>query len=229
LPNLEALVTAECISPIQGTRARITRLDLCGAPVLGAGSVIVFDGFVEVLGSPQYEDGTEYRLRNAQGVHCVKADGDDQFLRDDVDIRFCAINPDAVVITTGQELIVTGAGSTGTGFWVKEGAVSARWGLEVWAADPATCTGIQARYAYWAWPHLGSGRLTDFAVRDDVIEWRIQAKSKPANTAWGNGPGSGTAYINQVPALAHRGFNIVHLDPPAVTDVGVNCGAATLS
>lgn len=222
-------MTAVCISPIQGTRARITRLDLCGAPVLGAGSVLVFDGFVEVLGSPQYEDGTEYKLPNAQGVNCVNQTGDDQFLRDEVDIRFCAINPDAVVITTGQELIVTGAPSTGTGFWVKEGLITARWSLEVWAADPATCTGTQARYAYWAWPHLGAGRLSDFAVQNDVIEWRIKAKSRAANLAWGDGPGTGTPYINQVPANAHRGFNIVSLDPPAVTAVGDNCGAATLA
>lgn len=223
-------MVAESISPIQGTRARITRLDQCGSPVLGAGSLIVFDGFVEVLGSPQYEDGTPYRLRNAQGAFCVSRDGDDQFIRDDVDIRFCAICPDAVVITTGQELITTGSPVvTGTGFWVKEGFLTARWSLEVWAADPATCTGQQARYAYWAWPHLGAGRLTDFAIRDDVIEWRIQAKSKPANTTgWGNGPGSGTAYINQVPSGAHRGFNIVHLDPPPVTGSSVDCGAVAL-
>lgn len=222
-------MTAECISPVQGTRARITRLDQCGAPVLGAGSVIVFDGFIEVAVSPQYEDGVEYRLRKANGQLCVNADGDDQFLRDDVDIRFCAINPDAVVITTGQELIATGSPVTGTGFWVKEGALTARWGLEVWSADPETCTGLQARYAYWAWPHLAAGRLSDFTIQNDVIEWRIRAKSKAANTAWGNGPGTGTAYINQVPTDAHRGFNIVHLDPPAVTDVGNNCGAATLA
>jgi hypothetical protein len=222
-------VTAEAISPIQGTRARIVRLDLCGAPVTGAGSLLVFDGFVEVLGSPQYEDGTEYRLRNAAGQFCVQADGDDQFLRDDVDMRFCAICPDAVVITTGQELIVTGAPATGTGFWVKQGPITARWSLELWAADPETCTGEQARYAYWAWPHLSAGRLSDFAVRDDVIEWRIRAKSKPANAAWGDGPGTGLAYINQVPADAHRGFNIVHLDPPEVTGTEADCGAVALT
>ena len=218
-------MAAECMSPIQGTRARIVRLDACGVPVTGAGSLIVFDGFVEVAVSPQYEDGTQYQLRNAQGRYCVNNQGDDQFSRDEVDIRFCTIDPDAVVITTGQTLIVTGAPATGTGFWVTEGAVGARWSLEVWQADAETCTGTQARYAYWAWPHLSSGRLQDFTIADDVIEWRILARSKAANLAWARGPGAVKYVPANVPAGAHRGFNIVYIDPPAVT----GCGAVTLA
>jgi hypothetical protein len=216
-------MTAECISPIQGTRARIVRLDACGAIVTGAGSQVVFDGFVEVAISPQYEDGTEYTLKNAQGDFCVNEVGDDLFQHDEVDIRFCAIDPDVAVITTGAQLVVTGAPATGTGFWLKEGKVTARWSFELWQADSQSCTGSQARYAYWAWPHLSAGRFSDVTVADDVIEWRIVAKSKKANLAWGAGPGA-VKYISAVPANGHRGFNIVHIDPPAVT----GCGAATL-
>ena len=218
-------MTAECISPIQGTRLRLVRSNACGVPVTGAGSQIVTDGFVEVNVSPQYQDGTEYRLAKANGDLCVNADGDDRLLRADLDMRFCMINPDGVVITTGMTLITTGAPATGTGFWAVEGAVTARFSLELWAADPETCTGSQARYAYWAFPHVGSGRLNDFSVKDDVIEWRITAKTKKANTLWGSGPGA-VKYINQVPANAHWGFNIVHIDPPAAT--GPDCGAQTL-
>jgi hypothetical protein len=217
-------MVAECISPIQGTRARIVRLDACGVPVTGVGSLIVFDGFVEVAVSPQYEDGTEYTLRNAQGDFCVNEVGDDLFQHDEVDIRFCAIDPDAVSITTGAEIIVTGSPvATGTGFWLKEGKVTSRWSFELWQADSQSCTGSQARYAYWAWPQLSAGRQQDFTVADDVIEWRIMAKSKKANLAWGAGPGA-VKYISAVPANGHRGFNIVHIDPPDVT----GCGAVEL-
>lgn len=216
-------MAAECISPIQGTRARIIREDECGAPVTGTGSLIVFDAFVEVQVSPQYEDGTEYKLRKANGVFCVNRRGNDQFSRDELNIRFCAIDPDAVVITTGQELIVTGTPATGTGFWVKEGDISARWGFELWQADSDTCTDDDPRTAYWAWPHLSAGRLMDFTVADDVIEWRITARSEAANTVWGAGPGA-VKFINQVPTGAHRGFNITRLPLPGIT----GCGATTL-
>lgn len=216
-------MTATCISPIQGTRARIIRLDDCGAPVTGAGSLSVFDGFVEVQVSPQYTDGTEYQLRKANGVFCVNRRGNDQFNRDEVNIRFCSIDPDVVVITTGQTLVVTGGPATGTGFWVTEGDINARWGLEVWQADSDTCTGATPRSAYWAWPHLAAGRLADFTIADDVIEWRITARSEKANVAWGSGPGA-VKYIGPVPANAHRGFNITALPLPSTT----GCGATTL-
>jgi hypothetical protein len=217
-------MAAEAISPIQGTRARIIRLDECGVPVTGTGSLLVFDGFVEVQVAAQYEDGTQYRLRKANGVFCVNRRGNDQYSGDEVNVRFCAINPDAVVITTGQELIVTGSPATGTGFWVKEGDISARWGLELWQADSETCTGEDLRSAYWAWPHLSAGRLGDFTVADDVIEWRVVARSNQANTLWGAGPGT-IKYINQVPEGAHRGFNITRLPLPDLTP---GDGAATL-
>jgi hypothetical protein len=216
-------MTAECISPIQGTRARIIRLDECGAPVTGVGSLVVFDGFVEVQVSPQYEDGVTYQLRKANGKFCVNRRGNDEFLRDELNIRFCSIDPDVVVITTGQEVIVTGAGATGTGFWVTEGSVDARWGFELWQADNETCTQDEPRTAYWAWPHLASGRLNDFTVTNDVIEWRITARSEQANSLWGSGPGA-VKFINQVPDGAHRGFNITRLPLPDVT----GCGAVTL-
>lgn len=218
-------MTAECISPIQGTRARIIRLDECGVPVTGTGSLMVLDAFVEVQVSPQYTDGTTYELKKANGSFCVNRRGNDQFRRDQLNIRFCAIDPDAVVITTGQTLIVTGSPEvTGTGFWVEEGEVSARWGLELWQADSDTCTGDDLRSAYWAWPHLAAGRLADFTIADDVIEWRVIASSEKANTLWGAGPGT-IKYINQVPANAHRGFNITSLPLPDIT----GCGAVTLA
>lgn len=218
-------MSAECISPIQGTRARIIRLDVCGAPVTGAGSLVVFDGFVEVQVSPQYEDGVSYQLRKANGAFCVNRRGNDQFARDELDIRFCAIDPDVVVITTGQTAIVTGSPTvTGTGFWVTEGDIAARWGLEVWQADSDTCVGAGIpRVAYWAWPHLAAGRLADFTIQNDVIEWRITARSEKANTLWGAGPGA-IKYINQVPSNAHRGFNVVRLPLPDTT----GCGAVVL-
>src|SRR5215207_1192106 len=206
-------MAAETISPIQGTRARIIRLNECGVPVTGTGSL---DVFVEVQVSPQYEDGTTYQVRKANGVFCVNRRGNDQFTRDEVNVRFCAIDPDVVAITAGVELVVTGGPVTGIGFWVKEGDISARWGLEVWQADSDTCTGLQPRVAYWAWPHLAAGRLNEFTVADAAIEWRIVARSEKANTLWGAGPGT-VKYINQVPADAHRGFSITRLALPAVT------------
>lgn len=215
-------MVADCIAPIQGTRARIVRLDSCGLPVAGAGSLIVIDGFVSVSAEPQYEDATLYQKKKADGSYCVNRRGNDQFTRDELTIEFCSIDPDAVVITTGQTLVSSGA--TGTGFWLKEGPVTARWSLELWQADSETCTGATPRYAYWIWPHIAAGRLNDMTVEDAALEWSITASTEKANTGYALA-GPTDPIPLPVPANAHRGFNITTVPPPATT----GCGAAALS
>lgn len=215
-------MVAKCIAPIQGTTARIMRLDSCGLPVSGAGSLIVIDGFVSVGVSPQYEDGTVYRKRNAAGVNCVNKRGNDQFERDELTIEFCSIDPDAVVITTGQTLAVSGA--TGTGFWIKEGPVQARWSLEVWQADSETCTGTTPQYGYWLWPHIAAARLNDMTIEDDVLAWTLTGFTEKANVGFALAGAIDPIQL-PVPANAHRGFNVTTVPPPAVT----GCGAQTLT
>jgi hypothetical protein len=217
-------VTAECMAPIQGTRARIMRLNECGLPVTGAGSLIVFDGFVQVQVAPQYEDGVVYQKRRADGSFCVNRRGQDEFLRDQVQLEFCAIEPDAVVITTGQTIIASGA--TGSGFWQLEGKVNARWSLEIWQADDATCTGATVRHAYWLWPNLSAARINDFTVQNDVFAWSVTAFSEKLNTGFGV---PGTDLVPSYVANGHRAFNIHRVPLPALTSAGADCGAVSLT
>jgi hypothetical protein len=212
------------MSPIQGTRARIMRLDSCGLPVSGSGSLIVMDGFVQVQVAPQFEDGVIYQKRKANGSFCVNRRGNDEFLRDELQFEFCSVNPDAMAITTGQTLI--SSGTTGTGFWQLEGSVQARWSLEVWQIDDATCTGVTPRFAYWLWPHINAARLNDFTIANDVLSWTITGNTEKLNTGFSV---PGTDLVPSYVANGHRAFNIVRIAPPAVTDTGVDCGAQTLT
>jgi len=215
-----------CAAPIRGTRMRIIRLDSCGLPVTGAGGLVVTDGFVQVEVSQEYEDGTDYSLRNAQGAFCVNEVGPDQFRRSNLTIQFCAIDPDVVNLITGALVITTGAPVTGTGFWVLEGSVEQRFSLEVWQAVAGTaCVGANPLRAYWAWPNLFAGRFNDFTIEDGTLEWQLSAKTAAANTGWGTGPGASPDWISSVPPLAHYGFNLAPLPLPALT----GCGAAALA
>lgn len=216
---------ALCASPIQGTRMRITRLDQCGIPVSGVGGMVVTEGFVQVQVSQNYEDGTTYELRNAQGDYCVDEQGPDQYRRSDLTIQFCAIDPDVVNLITGSLVITTGAPVTGTGFWVLGGATETRFSLEVWqAVAGVSCLGANPLRAYWAWPNLFGGRFNDFTIQDGVLEWSLSARTAPANALWGTGPGSAPDWISAVPAGAHYGFNLAAMPLPATT----GCGAVTL-
>lgn len=214
-----------CASPIQGTRMRIVRLDQCGIPVSGVGGQVVTEGFVQVEVSQDYEDGTTYELRNAQGDFCVNDQGPDQFRRSNLTVQFCAIDPDVVNLITGSLVITTGAPVTGTGFWVLEGGVETRFSLEVWqAVSGVACLGANPLRAYWAWPNLFGGRFNDFTIQDGVLEWSLSARTSPANSLWGTGPGSSPDWISAVPPTAHYGFNLAALPLPATT----GCGAVSL-
>lgn len=214
-----------CAAPIRGTRMRIIKLDTCGLPVTGVGGQVVSDGFVQVGVSQDYEDGTTYELRNAQGSFCVNEQGPDQFRRSSLDIQFCAIDPDVVNLITGALVVTTGAPVSGTGFWVVEGGVTNHFSLEVWQdiAGVACVAGNPYR-AYWAWPNLFGGRFNDFTIEDGTLEWTLSAKTAQANVGWGTGPGAAPDWISAVPPTAHYGFNVAPLPLPTLT----GCGAAIL-
>lgn len=216
-----------CASPIQGTLMRIVRLDECGAPVTGDGAQVVTEGFVQVAVTQQYQDGTEYILRNAKGELCVNDVGADQFQRSDLSIQFCSVDPDIVGLITGTSIVTTGAPVTGTGFWVTEGEVTARFSLEVWqgVAGEACVPGESVgQSVYWAFPNVGAGRFNDFTISDGVLEWSLAGKTKAASPVWGTGPGDDPDWISAVPDGAHFGFNIASLPLPAAT----GCGAVAL-
>lgn len=218
-------VASRCASPIQGTRARLTRLDECGIPVEGEHSLVVTDGFVQVAVTQNYEDGTEYQLQNALGAFCVNDRGPDQFLRSEVEVQFCAVDPDVVEIITGSDIITTGSPATGTGFWVCEGAVDARFSLEIWQNIAGQeCIDGDPAFVYWAFPHLSAGRFNDFTIENGVLEWSLTGQTRRADPAWGTGPVDDDPWISQVPDCAHFGFNIATLPLPAIT----GCGAQPL-
>lgn len=219
-------MATQCASPIQGTLMRLVRLDVCGIPVTGGtDNMVVTEGFVQVEASQEYEDGTEYTQKNAKGEYCVNDVGPDQFRRADLNIQFCAVDPDVVNIITGSEIVVSG--SDNTGFWVGESPIQTRFSLEVWQGLPPSeaCEGGEERHIYWAWPNLSSGRFNNFTIEDGVLEWTLSAKSRPAAPEWGTGPISGEAWITAVPDKAHYGFNIASLPLPEPT----GCGAVALA
>src|SRR5687768_12908802 len=120
-----------CASPIKARVARITKNDVCGVPVTGAGGQVVTKGFIQVAVSPEYEEGEEFLVKNADGEACVNEKDANFLKRVGLQVDFCQIDPDAIVLMTGERLLVTGA-TTGTGVAFGEGLLLARFGLELW-------------------------------------------------------------------------------------------------
>lgn len=185
--------------PIKGTVIRLVQTDICGVPVTGAsGRMLTMSAFTRVEMAPQYEDGTEFFERTADGNLCVNQKDPPILKRMQLTVDLCSVDPDAApLMLSARELTTTGPVS-GYGFAVIEGASTSHFSMEVWqrvagsgACDP---TGAQ-RYIYNAWPHVTNVKVGTYAIENQKSVLSFIAETVAAAAQWGDGPGSGTSWL----------------------------------
>lgn len=214
-----------CFAPIKARVARIYRLDVCGNPVTGAGAMVTFDGFVQIQASPEYEEGEEFLLKNANGGLCVNDKDANELKRVGLSVEFCTIDPDAIVLMTGERLLTTGGPATGTGVAFGEGLLTARFSLEVWqpisGAQNCSVGGTQ-QFVYWAFPNVGNAMIGDFTFENGTFTLTVDAETKRTGPLWGRGPtGVAPFYLpTAMDPTEHFAFNVAAIPPPLPT-----CGA----
>lgn len=224
---------AICGAPVKARVMRLIKLDQCGIPVTGTGSaVVVSKGFIKVDMSSEYEDGDEYTVKNANGDLCVNDKAPSSLKRVTLAIDFCQVDPDSVVLITGERLITTAVGATGTGVAVGEGQLTARWSLELWqpVSGVGACAGGAEQFLYWAYGNVGNAQIADMTAENGPLTFSVQGETKIASSAWGNGPGSGSTWIPSGQGFNgttdHYIFNMTTTVPPTIPDI---CGATQLS
>lgn len=221
-------MTAQCVSPIQARVARVIKLDACGNPVTGAESAVVTtNGFISIEPSPQYQDGEEHSQRKANGDLCVYQKDPSELTRVDLTTTFCVMDPDALVVMTGERLLTTGA-ATGTGVAYGEGTISARFSLEVWqpivGQSACDASGVQ-QYMYWAFFNVGNGRVQDFTFENAPFEFSVMGETRSVGTLWLSRSGAASWLgTNTIESGEHFLHNITTTTPPTSS-----CGAVLLS
>lgn len=214
-------------APIKGTRLRIVKLDVCGVPVTGTSSLeVVTKGFVQVVNSPQYEDGEEFFERNADGDACVNQKDDPTLKRFQTTVDFCAVDPSIAGFVLSARLLGTGGSAiTGTGFAMSEGVPTNRFSMEVWqrVAGSGACdaSGLQ-RFIYHAWPNVGAVQMQDYTVENGRSTLSFQAETGPAALQWGNGPGTPTWLPagDTLETDEHYAWNVTTTALPALKSAG---------
>lgn len=225
-------MSSTIVTPIKGRVVRVIKLDQCGTPVTGSSSAVdVADGFVQVKFTPQYEDGTEFTKKRADGALCVNQKDPGQLKRVQGESNWCVIDPDLRVIMDGARLLNSGT-ATGTGAVFTDSVVTNRFSLEIWqnvagryACDPVT--GLQ-RYVYWAFFNCGNAQVQDFTVENGALEWHEQFETEAGWPTWGTMStptgfppstymgGSGLVVVGD-----HYAYNVTTVAPPAATDGAV--------
>jgi hypothetical protein len=225
-----------CGTPIKGKVIRIVQVDVCGIPLTGAsGRVLVMNSFTKVTMSPQYEDGTDFFERTADGSVCVNQKDPPILKRMQLDVDLCSVDPDASPLILAARELTTTAPVSGYGFAMTEGAPGSHFSMEVWqqvagsgACDP---TGAQ-RFIYNAWPHCTNTRLQDYTMENAKSVLSFMCETIGAAAQWGHGPGSGPDTNKWLPVGAggntttqdHWLWNITTVAPPTAA-----CGFTTLT
>lgn len=224
-------MVAYCASAIQARVARLIKLDVCGNPVTGASSaVVVTDGFISIQPNPQYLDGEEHQQRKASGALCLYQKDPSELTRVELAINWCVMDPDALVIVTGERLLSTSV--TGTGVAYGEGQLTARFSLEVWqpivGAGACDASGNQ-QFLYWGFPNAGNSKVNQFSFENAPLQFSTTSETMKVGSRWGDGPGSAGPWAPLLNGAVfdvseHFLHNVTSVAPPVPT-----CGAVLLA
>lgn len=227
--------SSKCFSLVRGRVMRVTRLDGCGARVLGPDSQVTSDGFISVALTANTDDGTTISVTNAAGKICILDEPCPLFTGYSVDVEFCGVDPALVQLMTGQPIVTDAAGNVGTGFRMNTDidACLSGFALEVWSSVPAAACDLNvgAAYGYFLIPFLKGGIIGDFTIGNDAVNFTMTGANSKDGSAWGVGPYDVTRDTTSVPGPLNTAIDPadhLHVELVTVAPPASSCGPAPL-
>lgn len=234
--------TSKCFSLVRGRAMRVTRLDGCGAVVLGPDSEVTSDGFISVALAAQTDEGTAISVTNAAGKVCILDEPCPVFTGYQLTVEFCGVDPALIELMTGQPVVLDSAGNA-IGFKMNTAidACDSGFALEVWSSVPtAVCEpGAGQSYGYFLVPFLKGGVIGDFTIGNDAVNFTLSGAASKDGNAWGSGPYDVVADDTGIPAplsdaldpMDHLLVQLTTVPPPdpgcGGNEVGVAATGAT--
>jgi hypothetical protein len=219
------------LKSIKGRVIRITRLDACGAPVVGACSVIVTEGFVSVAWNDEVEEGEEFTQKNAWGDFCINEKDDDRTKWQNVTIVMCEVDPDVLdFIAANATPVIDDAGSGDTiGVTFGPGGGGDAFAVEVWTkqAGVGACAAGSPEWGYFVAPYVRNGRVDgDVTIENAPLNLTLVGQAIEATADWGVGPHGDNPFLATAgfPEGEFSGLVRTTVQPPAATD---GCEAVT--
>lgn len=221
-------MSATCVSLVKGRIIRVMALNACGNPVTGTGNLSVQDGFISVKASPQFETGTEYTKKLANGTLCINEKDQDQLKRIELETKWCVLDPDIIYLMTGARRVTVAA--TNTGNFTNTGVLNTHFSLEVWqqvsGQNACTALGVQ-QYVYWAWPHVTNAKIMEKTIENGAFEFTMTGDTLPVGPSWGALPTvlPPSGYLGSAAWVTNdqEAWNITTIAPPTAA-----CGAVAL-
>jgi hypothetical protein len=238
-------VPTKCFNIVRGRTIRVTSLDECCAVwpdelTAPEAEVAVTDGLISVALTAQIETGEEINDRNWSGALCLTDRSPDEFVRWNLEVTFCNVDPSVISIMSGAPVELDNSTPPNVvGFRTREGAVSSRFALEAWtgvSAAAADCgPGVDPSYGYTLLPCVIAGRMGDLTLENGRADFVITGAFTQSGAGWGAGPydvvmagaAPGAAAPLPVPMASgeHHLLRLTTVPPPEPPDP---CEAMTL-
>lgn len=213
-------MSTKVLSSLKGRTLRLTRLDECGAPVVGACSSIVTTGFVTVEITPEVEAGEEYTQKNAYGEFCISEKDQDRWKWVNVNMRLCQVHPDILDLVGGGAPISDGTDTIGAAFG--EETNSAGFALEVWTKQAGGgCDGGNPEWGYFVVPFCLNGTLDGgFTIENGTMTVALKGEGQKATDDWGVNPYGDNPLLAAagMPVGKHMAVVRTTVQPPSATD-----------
>lgn len=180
------------LTPVRGRRYRVTRLDACGNPVYGDNGQVVTKGVITAAFSSVTSETDEIRIVNSGGESCVYEPAITNLEGFTGEIQFCGMDPDMFNMLTGMPVIydISGA-AVGIAVDVGVSLEDFSFGLEIWtglSSDDACGEVGEVEYGYILVPFMKGGRLGDFTVENNAINFTVADAASRKGGSWGKGP-----------------------------------------
>lgn len=182
------------IQLIKGRRLRVTRLDGCGRPVYGDGSVVTSKGFISVALSANTSDSDEINLQNAAGESIVFEPSVTSLTGYGVEISLGEADPDlmSIVAVSVSQVLDRDGNPAGIDIDTAADSTTGGFALEVWAGAPVgdACDdeASEGSYGYILLPFLQGGIVGDFTIENDAVTFTLTGAQTKSGNAWGRGP-----------------------------------------
>lgn len=223
-------MSGRCGSLIYATRARISRLDACGVPLVGSCNQVVTSGVIQLQVQPQLDTGNEISQRNGHGELCYATVAKPQLKWNNLTGSFCQVDPELWNLLTGSPLVLDDTTPTplSVGFMTRRSTMATgRFGLELWSdtqgLDCLTVGGSTYQwYGYTLLPFVVNAVLTDRTYEEAGINFAFSARTENG-TGWGVGKynvirstaGVPGPLLSAVPSDTHDLFEWTTVPPPA--------------
>ncbi|ALO79406.1 hypothetical protein [Streptomyces phage phiSAJS1] len=208
---------------------RVTEVDACGKPVVGAENAFVTNCVATLAMNVVTDDQDDKIFRAANGNLCAIKRGCRTLLGYDTELTVLQASPEMIGIMTGNPAYLDAAGET-VGFDDCSIQCNAGYAIEFWAelAGQVCSTTGAVKYLYGVLPWVTNGLLSDLELGAEAVNFQLDGSTR-AGGQWGTGPfnvvngtgGTPAKMTTPLGATCHRRMLITELAPPVASCVAV--------